>query len=663
MRALLLFPLLFPLLLANAQAAEGMWPLDRLPQGPLKEHLGRAPDAAWVAKLQGAALNLDGASGSFVSAQGLVLTNHHVVSDCIDRLTSAQADLAKHGFVAAAPKDEQTCPGMTARMLVGIDPVSLPTEPAARASALSKLEASCPKEQHCELVSLYGGAVQQRYRYQRYTDLRLVMAPETQAANFGGDDDNFAYPRFAFDFALLRVYHQGKPLRPAHWLRPARAALKLGDAVFVPGHPWQTDRLLTVAQLAALRDAQLPAEIAVAEAEQALLHRYAAQGAEQARQALEPINALENGLKARRGELAALKDPELFGAKQREEALVRGRAASEQPWLVVAKAAAAQQRLARELVAMRAPAGSLLSDALALAALQLEARRPEGQRLERYSGAAAHELAEELRAARALHPALETLRLAGYIERSEQTLGAADPWVRALKAGQSDAQAAARHWLAGTQMGDAAQRARWLALDAAAFDAVDEPLLQLGRQLHNLRRGVLEAQAREVIAPVRAQADALAQTRWSVLGDGSPPDATGTLRLSFGRAAEVALGGLRQPWFSTLDGLWARSDGFGGASPFDPSPRLAALRRELPGSTPLNFICTADIIGGNSGSPAVNAQGDWVGVVFDGNLDSLAGRFAFDERNNRAVVVHQAAIRLALRQLYPARHLAEELGL
>ncbi len=659
MRSLLLLPFLF----ASAHAAEGMWPLDRLPHGPLKEHLGRAPDATWVAKLQGAALNLDGASGSFVSPQGLVLTNHHVVSDCIDRLTSAQADLAKHGFVAATPKDEKSCPGMTARLLIGIDPVSLPAEPAARVSALAKLDASCPKEQHCELVSLYGGAVQQRYRYQRYTDLRLVMAPETQAANFGGDDDNFAYPRFAFDFALLRVYHQGKPVRPAHWLRPARAALKLGDAVFVPGHPWQTDRLLTVAQLAALRDAQLPAEIATAEAEQALLHRYAAQGEEQARQALEPINALENGLKARRGELAALKDPELFGAKQREENLVRGRAASEQPWQVVAKAAAAQQRLARELVAMRPPSGTLLEDALALAGLQLEARRPEGQRLERFSAAAAREAAEALKAEHPLHPVLEELRLAGYIERSEQALGAADPWVRTLKAGQPDARSAARQWLAGTQIGSAAQRARWLALEPAAFDAVDDPMLQLGRQLHALRRGVLDAYAREVTQPVRTQADPLAQTRWSVLGDGSPPDATGTLRLSFGRVAEVALGGLRQPWFTTLDGLWARTDGFAGTSPFDLSPRLAALRRELPGATPLNFICTADIVGGNSGSPAVDSQGDWVGVVFDGNLDSLAGRFAFDERNNRAVVVHQAAIRLALRQLYSAKHLAEELGL
>ena len=552
---------------------------------------------------------------------------------------------------------------MTARLLVGIDPVRLPAEPAARAGALAKLEASCPKEQHCELVSLYGGAVQQRYRYQRYTDLRLVMAPETQAANFGGDEDNFAYPRFAFDFALLRVYHQGRPVRPVHWLRPARAALKLGDAVFVPGHPWQTDRLLTVAQLTALRDAQLPAEIAAAEAEQALLHRYAAQGEEQARQALEPINALENGLKARRGELAALKDPELFGAKQREETLVRGRAASDQPWQAVAKAAAAQQRLARERVAMRPPYGSLLEDALTLAGLQLERRQPEGLRLEPFSGPNASAAAEGLRAERALHPDLEAQRLAGYIERSEQALGAADPWVRTLKAGLPDAHLAARHWLAGTQMGRAAQRERWLELDAAAFDAVDDPMLQLGQQLHRLRRGVLEAYAREVTTPVRAQADALAQTRWAVLGDGSPPDATGTLRLSFGRVAEVALGGLRQPWFTTLDGLWARTDGFAGASPFDLSPRLAALRRELPGSTPLNFICTADIIGGNSGSPAVNAQGDWVGVVFDGNLDSLAGRFAFDERNNRAVVVHQAAIRLALRQLYPARHLADELGL
>ena len=659
MRALLLLPLLT----ASAFAAEGMWPMDRLPHTALKAHLGQAPDPAWVAKLQGAALNLDGASGSFVSPEGLVLTNHHVVSDCIDRLTSAKDDLANKGFVAATRALERPCPGMTARLLLGIDPIKVPAEPVARAAALQKLETSCPKEQHCELVSLYGGAVQQRYRYLRFTDLRLVMAPEQQAANFGGDDDNFAYPRFAFDFALLRIYHQGKPWRSPHWLRPARQALKLGDAVFVPGHPWQTDRLLTVAQLAALRDATLPAEIAAAEHEQALLHAYARQGAEQARQALEPINALENGLKARRGELAALRDPQLFDTKQQEETLVRRRAATDQAWTVTATAAKAQQRLAKERVAMAPPYGTLLSDALLLAGLQLEARRPDAERLEAYQAARAAELAEELKAERPIHPALEELRLAGFIERAQTQLGAADPWVRTLRAEQPDALSAARHWLQGSRMGEAAQRARWLALKDTEFDADSDPLLQLARQLHPLRRGVLEAMTREVLLPVRANADLLAQARWSVLGEGSPPDATGTLRLSFGRTAEVVSSGLRHPWFSTLDGLWARTDGFAGAAPFDLAPRLAALRRELPGTTPLNFICTADIIGGNSGSPAVNSAGDWVGVVFDGNLESLAGRFAFDERNNRAVVVHQAAIRLALRQLYPAKHLAEEMGI
>ena len=578
MRALLLLPLL----LGPAHAADGMWPMDRLPTAALTEHLGRAPDPAWVAKLQGAAVNLDGSSGSFVSPEGLVLTNHHVVSDCIDRLTSAQDDIATHGFVAATRKNERPCPGQTARVLVGIDPVQIPAEGPGRAAALQKLEATCPKSEHCELVSLYGGAVQQRYRYLRFTDVRLVMAPETQAANFGGDDDNFAYPRFAFDFALLRIYHQGKPWKSPHWLRPAAKAPALGDAVFVPGHPWRTERLLTQAQLQALRDAQMPTEVALAEHEQALLHRYAAQGPEAARQALEPINALENGLKAKRGELAALKDPEIWAAKAKEEALLRRRADSDEPWLRAEGAAKAQQRLIRELLLMRAPSASALEDALALAALQMEGQRPSGQRLEAFDGAAVREWQEALAASRPFHPALELERLAGFIERAQTHLGASDPFVRALLAGQSTPQTAARHWLQSSRIGEAAQRAAWAALPADAFAALTDPMIQLARSLHPLRRSVMAAYAREVTEPLRANADALARARWRVLGDGSPPDATGTLRLSFGRHAEVSLGGVRQPWFTTLEGLWARADGFAGKPPFDLAPRLAALRKELP---------------------------------------------------------------------------------
>lgn len=658
-----LLPLLLLSLLPSARAADGMWPLDRLPQQALTQHLGHPTSADWTAKLQGAALNLDGASGSFVSSEGLVLTNHHVVSDCIDRLSSAQNDLAARGFVAANRNQERQCPGLTARLLLDIQTVDLPKDAAGQRAALQRLEANCPKGQHCELVSLYGGAVQQQYRYLRFTDVRLVMAPETQAANFGGDDDNFAYPRFAFDFALLRVYHQGQPWKPSQWLRPAAKAPQLGASVFVPGHPWRTDRLLTVAQLSALREAQLPAEIAAAEHEQGLLHRFATRDAESARQALEPINSLENGLKAKRGELAALKDPEIWEGKLKEEALLRRRAESDTPWQIAEQAARAQQRLIRELLAMKPPYNTALDDALTLAALQLESQRAPHQRLDVYDGPNAQQLAEELQATHPFHPALETLRLSAFIERAKAVLGASDPFVRTLLGGHATPQAAAQTWLNGTHIGDAKQRSRWLALKPAEFGRVTDPLIQLARALHPLRRAVQEAFAREVTQPLRANANDLAQARWKVLGDGSPPDATGTLRLSFGRVAEVMSGGQRQPWFTTLDGLWARHDGFGGKRPFDLAPRLSALRSDLPGATPLNFICTADIIGGNSGSPAVNVEGDWVGVVFDGNLDSLAGRFAFDERGNRATVVHQAAIRLALRQLYPAAHLAQELGL
>jgi len=650
-------------LCASASAAEGMWPMNQLPTAQL-EALGAKPDAAWVARLQGAAVNVGGASGSFVSAAGLVLTNHHVVRGCIDRLSSPKDDLAAHGFVAATRAAERSCPGMVLRVLQGIEDVSsrVPQDSTERRTALLALEKDCPEGELCEVVALHGGALHHRYRYQRFTDVRLVMAPETQAASFGGDDDNFGYPRFAFDFAFLRVYGaDGQPHRPKHWLRPASSPLRAGDGVFVPGHPGRTERLLTLAQLQMLRDVQLPIDIRDAEHEQALLHRFAASGPEAARQIAAPLAGVENRLKANRGQLAALRDPAVMQIKAKAETELRQHAGDEAPWTRIAEGTRVRERIALELAAQQVQRGTLLWHALELAGLQDELARPEAERLEAYRGARARQLAESIRSAQPVYPQLEEVRLAGAIDRATRHLGTQHAWVQTLLQAQPAAAQAARKVLAGTQLADAAERARLL--DAKAFAASQDPLIQLARQLQPLRRQLQQQLETAVTQPIRPASARVAQVRFALHGDRLPPDATGTLRLSFGRTAEVLSGDIRQPWFSTLGGLWARHDGFAGQMPFALSTQLKNKRAALPASTALNFIATADIIGGNSGSPVVNAAGEWVGTAFDGNLDSLAGRFHYDETANRMVTVHIDGIRVALRQVYTAAHVADELGL
>ncbi len=643
-----------------AGAAEGMWPLNMLPTTALSQ----ARLQPNTAQLQGAAVNVGGASGGFVSANGLVLTNHHVVSDCIDKLSTAARPLQQTGFVAASPQDELRCPGLSVRVLVGIDEqLRLPNQAAARKAAIHHLERKgCPASQVCQVVALYGGAVHQRYRYRNWSDVRLAMAPEGQAANFGGDDDNFGYPRFAFDFALLRVYDaNGRPHHPAHWLRPTSSPLRLGDGVMVVGHPYQTERMLTVAQLEAQRDVLLPLRVQALEAELVGLRRFAAQSPEAARQVVDLINGAENSLKANRGELAALRDAAIFQLKRDEETRIRSQAGTSAPWDAVAQATQAQRTMAPTLAAMRMPYGSLLGDVLDGLAVHDESRRPAGQRLEAFSGVGASTIRETVSADRPVYLPLERARLAHFIERAQNLLGSEHAWVQTLLGGEATPQAAAQRWMTDTALVRA--RARRALLAEGTKAAPDVPLLTLAQQLLPLYRAALQRSETEVHQALLTQADALAKARWQALGRSAAPDATGTLRLSWGRTAEVSLGGLRQPWASTFGGLWDRADAFAATPPFNLAPSVAAARNSIDPRVPLNFIATTDIVGGNSGSPVVNAQGEWVGVAFDGNLDSLAGNYVYDERSNRMVSVHIQAIGQALNTIYPASHLARELGL
>lgn len=670
-RATLMRPVaaaLFAVLPLASQAAAGMWPLDQLPMQALAAH-GLHPD---VPQLMRASVRLPYGSASFVSARGLLLTNHHVVSECIAALSSRREPLLQRGFLARQARQERRCPGMEAEVLQGIDTLEgeLPTQAVERKQQLERWTvAECPSGQRCEAVLLHGGARVQRYRYRVYDDVRLAFAPEAQASNFGGDEDNFNFPRYAFDFALLRVYSGGRPIRPAHWLRPATGnGPGPGDALMVPGHPYSTQRLLTVAQLEAERDHAQPARIARSEAERAALKAFVRRGPEAARQAADPLATVENSLKALRGELRALQDPALMQAKAASEVQVRHATADPLPWVQAAASAAATARWVERAEAQRLPAGTLLDLLLHLLALREERALPEGERLVPYAAPAEQALRLRAAAEATLNPEMEAAQLAAHLAHARQRLGTSNEWVQAWQTGMPGAQGAdptelLTGWLRLTRLQHAAERLSLLEGELPS----DEPLVQLAARLLPLHLALERAWEREVEQPLHGASEALARARWQVLGAQEAPDATFTLRLSFGRVGPPS-GQRTAPaapagWQTDLAGLFARARERKGQPEFRMPPMLAAASHRLDPRTPLNFTVSADIVGGNSGSPVLDARGAWVGLAFDGNLESLAGSYHFDEDSHRTVALHRHAIRAALRQVYGARMLADELGL
>jgi hypothetical protein len=423
----------------------------------------------------------------------------------------------------------------------------------------------------------------------------------------------------------------------------------------VPGHPYSTERLLTVAQLEAQRDAVLPQALAALDFELTQLNAYAKTSAEAERQISDLRATLENSRKAQRGALDALLRQALLKAKTEQEARVKAASPSTAPWDAAARSAHAQAALALEQSASELPAGSLLASLLDSLVLRAERQLPEAERLSAYSGAAEAQLLATLSANTAVYMPLEQARLRAHTAWASQRLGAQHPWVQALQNAPA--------LLERTGLRSGVARERLLALNDAELAAEIDPLLPVAKALLPLRRQLLRRIEAEVQAPLTGASEAIAQAQWQVLGRNNPPDATFTLRLSFGRANEVNTAGLRHPWQTNFGGLYARADAFDGKPPFDLAPRVAASRRMIDAREPLNFIATADIVGGNSGSPVLNARHEWVGLAFDGNLDSLAGAYHYEESSNRMVSLHQRAILLALTRIYPAAHLAREMGL
>jgi hypothetical protein len=659
-----------------------MWLPDALPVERIEREFNFKVTPVWADHLRLASVHI-GASGAFVSSNGLVLTNHHVAVGGLQNISRPGSDYVTHGFLAKSQADEMRLPGMELSVLVSIEDVtgqvnaavdpSLPPDQAvkARHAIFATLEAASLKETglHSSVVTLFGGARYDLYRYKRYSDIRVVFAPEVAIAFFGGDPDNFEYPRYDLDITLLRAYENGKPAHVEQYLKISPKGVADGDLVFVSGHPGRTDRLLPVSALRSLRDLGLPLRLEILQELERTVMDYAQRGAEEHRQAQEEIFGIQNGLKAMRPRLAALQG-DLINRKQQEETALRLqlRAKTDLKQFDSAwdRAAQVESRRAELLLPHtfleggQAFATVLFSYARELVRLAAEDQKPDEKRLPEYTQARRESLDHRLFADDPVYADLEIAKLTESLELFRKKLGGDSPMVQMVLAGMEPA-ARARDLIQRTKLADASERRRIREGGSAAIASSTDPMIELARLIDADSRKIRLSYESKVDEPMTQALTQINQARFALLGSSTYPDATGTLRLAYGVVKGYEQDGQSiAPW-TTLAGAFAREKEHGATSPFllPDSWHRAQDRMDL--QTPLDFVCTADITGGNSGSPVVNRNGELVGVIFDSNRQGVANSFAYTDVQARAVCVDSRAIIEALKHIYGAEELLKEL--
>jgi len=674
------FAWLFLVLPVAAVADEGMWTFDNFPAAAVREKHGVDITPAWLERVQTASVRLGGCSASFVSPEGLILTNHHCVTSCLAQLSSKEQDRLKQGFMAQNRTQEQRCQTQKADVLVGSEDITaqvnaathgLPAREAgeARRKAFTRIEQACEQAaaggepRRCEVVTLYKGGQYFLYQYRRHTDVRLVFAPEAAIAAFGGDPDNFQYPRWSLDMALLRAYVDGRPVRTPNHLRINWAGPAEHEVVFVPGHPGSTNRLMTVAQLQALR-VDLPGGLLRASELRGRYIQFAEGGAENARIASETLQGVENGIKVRRKQLDALLDPALMAQKARDEADLRARAGlagPADPWEQTAMAARRSQEISVPYAYLEGAAGfggTLFSYARTLVRGAAERAKPNDERLREFRDTALPLVEQRLFAAVPVYPQREEIVLSLGLMRLREMLGPDHPLVvRVL--GDGSPEALARELATTSRLADSALRRQlWEGGQEAVAESAD-PMIRLATAVDPDARAIRKVYEDEVAAPIDAAAEKIAAARFAAYGTTVYPDATFTLRLNYGTVQGWQEGGEAVAPFTRLARAYERAT---GQAPFRLPERWVAARERLDLQTPFNLVSNNDIVGGNSGSPLVNARGEVVGLIFDGNIHSISGSYWFDAAKNRSVAVHPAIMKLALVEVYGAQSLARELG-
>jgi hypothetical protein len=674
--------ILAAILTVHPAADEGMWTFDHPPTAAIQQRYGFTVTTDWLDHLRLSSVRFnDGGSGSFVSADGLVLTNHHVALGQLQKLSTEQKNYVADGFAATSRTEEMKATDLELNVLMSYEEVTPRIVAAAqRANAQAALDArraeiaAIEKESldrtglRSDVVTLYQGAQYWLYRYKKYTDVRLVFAPEQQMAFFGGDPDNFTYPRYDLDFAIFRVYDNDTPVRPEHYLKWNAKGAAENELVFVTGHPGSTDRNDTVAELETLRDVISPFNIQVVKRRINVLREFASGGTEQARQAAEITFSLENALKAYTGEYTGLLDQKIMNKKSADERALRdavGRNPEWQKtyasaWDEIARAETANRRLYKLQRFAQIRGSGFAGIGLAIVRYVTEVKKPDGERLNGYHEAQLPSLQFSLLSPAPIYPALEEALFADAMQESLEELGPNDPFVKAVLGGRSPKDAATAI-IGGTKLADPAARKQLLDGSETAVRQSTDPLIVMARAIDPILRDLNKRVESEVTSVESAARQKIGLARFAAFGTSVYPDATFTLRLSYGKASGYPMNGTLAPYKTTFAGLYDRSASFDGKPPFDLVARFKEARSKIDLSTPLDFVTTNDIIGGNSGSPVVNKAGELVGLIFDGNIESLVGRFVYDDTTNRAVAVHSGAIVHALRAVYGAGALADEL--
>ncbi|HTX35002.1 MAG TPA: S46 family peptidase [Bryobacteraceae bacterium] len=663
-------------------AEEGMWTFDNPPAKQLREKYNFTLTQDWLDRVRLASVRLnDGGSGSFVSPHGLLLTNHHVARGQLQKNSTAEHDYIQNGFYARTPEEEMKSPDLEINVLVSMENVTpriqaaikgaktAEQEFAARKSATAAIERESLQKTglRSDVVTLYQGGEYWLYRYKKYTDVRLVFAPEQQTAFFGGDPDNFTYPRYDLDMALFRVYENGKPLETPNYLKWNSKGAADGDLVFVSGNPGSTQRSDTVAQLDQERDLAEPNILKILHSRLDTLHKFSATSPEQAREAVTRIFGLENSLKAYEGRYQGLLNTHVMNTKRQEEERFRALIMAKPEWKAAYGGAWDEIAAAEKKSASRYKEefyhgldSTLAGLAMNIVQYVAEIKKPDGQRLEGYHDAQLDSLKLQMFSPAPVYPQMEIARITGALQLDLQQAGANDPWVKLVLGGKSPAQVAAG-LVNGSKLADPAVRKTLVDGGEAAVAASNDSMIVLARKLDPMRRELIKWTEDNVDSVEERAGEQLGKARFAAYGKSTYPDATFTLRLSYGQVKGYPMNGTKAPPKTTMFGLYDRSASFDNAGPFALPARWAEGRDKLNLATPLNFVTTNDITGGNSGSPVIDREGRIVGLIFDGNIESLVGDFVYDGETNRAVAVHTAAMTEALEKLYGADKLVAEL--